>query len=108
MNGAQLIEHERRHNASKYSAKHDDAHKRGDLAIEAACLAAQGTDAAVINAFNLGETSRWYDWGLGKKHGHDRVKMLAMAGGLLAAEIDRLLREKRRAAAAPPQGQIVK
>lgn len=62
----------------KWSPEHDDAHANGELAEVAGCLAFSVLDP----------------WGLLVKHEKDRIKQLTVAGALIAAEIDRLLRKE--------------
>ncbi len=68
---------------------HDDTHTRGEMAISAACYAANGTDAEVTVS---GEDA--FPWGSchDKRAKHPRLRQLAIAGALVAAEIDRLSR----------------
>jgi len=95
--GLKLIKRERKHNAQKFTTKHDDAHMCGDLAVVAAALAVYGTDAHVLDALNRVDAKTRFDkWGLTRKYAKNRVKMLAVAGGLIAAEIDRFLRCEQR------------
>ena len=68
-----------------WTAEHDDTHDNGEMAIEAANLAADGTDATVCPEFIDG-------WGLARKHRGNRIRQLVIAGALIAAEIDRLQR----------------
>lgn len=76
-----------------WSADHDDSHTLGDLAVEAARCAVNGTDASVSDPLER-------DWGIVARHGvhgkePDRIHTLAVAGALIAAEIDRLQRAKK-------------
>lgn len=97
--GACLIAVERRRQveAEGWSAKHDDEHDRGDLAIVAAMLAVHHTDGeacAPRDIWDMLDNPR-DPWGLIAKHGHDQVRTLSIAGALIAAEIDRLIRAAR-------------
>jgi len=81
------------------SADHDDGHCYGELAKRAAELAVDGTDARVVDPAS--EFNDSDDWGLVAKHGYrgtrpDRVRTLTIAGALIAAELDRVLREEAR------------
>lgn len=87
LTGASMISAERASQALKWSAEHDADHQRGQLAIAAAQLAADGTDAEVTDPHGT------LAWGLVSKHRSDRLKQLMVAGALIAAEIDRMLRE---------------
>lgn len=103
MNGAELIasERQRQITAENYTAAHDDQHTDGALAVVAAALAVNATDASVVDPLErIGGDCRparhdW--WGLVAKYGYDgtkpcQVRALAIAGALIAAEIDRVIR----------------
>lgn len=83
------VERRRQASAEDWSAEHDDRHTRGELAIKAAELAVHGTDEVL----DLGCQD---EWGLVVKHRGDRVRQLVIAGALLAAEIDRVMRHQGR------------
>jgi hypothetical protein len=95
-----------------YDIDHDDHHKDGSLAMAAACYAAP-TRIFERHVFAAGETFRdpwpWdqrYDKRPHPNDGNvvapetatraDRIALLTKAGALIAAEIDRLLREEER------------
>lgn len=83
--GVQLIQNERERQIDfeGYTAEHDDQHKEDQLAIAAAHYATP--DWCV--------TPRWpFRREDNKKGKHDRIRELAIAGALIAAEIDRLAR----------------
>ncbi len=91
-NGVEMISDERLRQIHEEgrSAEHDTGHRLGELAIAAAELAVDSTDAWVVNPHG-GD-----DWGLVAKHGYNgtksnRIRALTMSGALVAAEIDRLL-----------------
>jgi len=103
--GADLIVAERRRQieVEGWMPEHDDGHDDASLAVIAAALAVHGTDAVVVDAGGrgtpgavneLGEQQDGDCWGLLAKHGANRVRALAIAGALIAAEIDRLLRRQ--------------
>lgn len=79
-----LIEEERIRQVleKKYTSSHDDLHTRGELAIAAAKLALNHTDATVVDP-------QYVHWKLTEK---DTFRNLVKAGALIAAEIDRLQR----------------
>lgn len=88
MDGITLIAKERHRQLAVegWTAAHDDTHTDGSLAACASFLAAEGTDANVD----------WPDWEhswireVYQKHASgDRIRMLVVAGALIAAEIDR-------------------
>lgn len=78
-----------------WDADHDDQHIHGDLAVHAAGLAVYGTDAIVDDPserVSITPADVEDEWGLIEKHKHDPVRMLEIAGALLAAELDRVIR----------------
>lgn len=98
MNGIQLIKKERwkQLNEKKWTPSHDDGHTDASLAVIAAKCAVNGTDARVEDGLSRD------DWGLVKKYGYkgtkpNQIKLLTIAGALIAAEIDRdrVLRQER-------------
>lgn len=80
-----LRERQRQVISEDYTADHDDEHHHGMLAIVAAELAVEGTDASVSHP------DRIDPWGLVAKH-TDPIRRLEIAGALIAAEIDRMKR----------------
>jgi len=91
--GAELIANERLRQLARWSANHDAEHERGELAIVAAILALHGTNACVTGETRGMKVAHQRDaWGLVAKHGHDWVRLLTIAGALIAAEIDRVRR----------------
>lgn len=90
MTGLQLILEERCEQITKHKfhPSHDDQHTDGMLTKEAARLAVLGTDANVVDP-----SCDFPDpWGLQRKLAGHRIHQLKVAGALIAAEIDRLLR----------------
>lgn len=114
MTGADLITAERMRQIEQegYTPEHDDHHQNGALAVIAASLAVDGTDAQVFDPLERGtpgmiscddpDTPLGGDpWRLIRKHGYrgntpDRIRILSIAGALIAAEIDRKLRQSAR------------
>lgn len=90
--GIEIIQKERQHQLDKgWSTEHDQQHRYADLAVYAAVIAVDGTDACVVD-----EDDRQDRWGLIRKYKKEipdydmcRVKLLSIAGAFLAAEIDR-------------------
>lgn len=82
-----LIDEERDRQMQKWSSEHDDDHRHGELAIVAARMAVNGTDARVVGG------DQQTTWGLLEKHKDDRIRQLVIAGALIAAEIDRYVRQ---------------
>jgi hypothetical protein len=78
-----------------WTAEHDDTHSDGAMAVIAAALAVNGTDAMVVDPLERtslikGDTRD--SWGLIEKHSGDRVRQLVIAGALIVAEIEREMR----------------
>lgn len=93
MTGVELIAAERLRQVEEeqWTAQHDMSHQYGELAIAAAALAVDGTDATIREPGGAKD-----EWGLVAKHGYrgtspGHVRKLVIAGALIAAEIDRLL-----------------
>lgn len=76
--GVELIAAERERQLEKWGVEHDADHVDGELAIRAAELAANGTDAHVTD---------------------ELLQQLTIAGALIAAELDRVLAEREPATA---------
>ena len=112
MNGVELIAQERERQITEegFTAAHDDEHNNFSLASAAACYASP--DLIFVEKRFDGEVHFVDPWPWGAKrdkrringalHGntpfarsHDeRVRQLTIAGALIAAEIDRLIRRK--------------
>jgi hypothetical protein len=84
--GVDLIAAERQRQISVkgWSAEHDDTHREGELAIEAALWATQDTAEETLRNGMCGNGPH--------RKSKPRIKQLAVAGALIAAEIDRLQR----------------
>jgi len=79
---------ERSRQMGRWSAEHDDEHGDGELAVRGAELALVHTD------YELNPHEGEHDaWGLVAKHRGDPVRCLTIAGALIAAELDRVLRQ---------------
>lgn len=83
-------ERARQVNLEGYDAKHDDGHDRGELAIQAAELCVDGTDARLDK-----ELVSMPCWGVTEKHRGDRRRQLIIAAALIVAEIERIERAER-------------
>ncbi len=97
MTGSELIAEERQRQISKegYDACHDDEHDQSELAL-AACSYASPYPL-LFKKPHL-ERDVWADtwiWSScdDKRAKHSRIRQLAIAGALIAAEIDRLQRK---------------
>jgi len=115
--GAQRIVDERARQiaAEGYTAKHDDEHDGGELAMAAACYAAPGliyVESRRANSIGFHDPWPWEDLVDARPRPSkgnfvepekatldERIRLLEKAGALCAAEIDRLLRVKAREAA---------
>lgn len=111
MNGVDLIkqERERQINQEGWTAKHDEQHTEGELALVAALYATpiplfaerkHNTTTEYYDPWPWHDTvnyDRYNDGGVNievpawdKRKKHSRLKRLIIAGALIAAEIDRL------------------
>jgi hypothetical protein len=98
--GAAMIVDERLRQISKegFSPEHDDAHDSGQMigAARAYAMAAQMQICGLVSSCNPPLSWEWdEEWW---KPSPDPIKNLKRAGALIAAEIDRLLRAKKRSA----------
>ncbi len=86
LDGADHIQFERMKQITHHgwTSDHDDTHRDGELAIEAALWATQTTAEESMRAGMCGSAQ--------DRLRKSRVRQLAIAGALIAAEIDRLLR----------------
>jgi len=95
MTGIELIaqERERQITYSGYTAEHDDKHDKGELA-SAACYFAWPIELGISHRQIV--ASDLYPWNWSEGHADreykPRIRQLAIAGALIAAEIDRLQR----------------
>ena len=92
----QLIADERARQISKFgwTPKHDDGHTDGSLRVNAALCACDGTDAEITDHANR------ESWGIVERHGYngeapDALHLLAIAGALIVAEMERIQRRDR-------------
>lgn len=97
--GAELIakERQRQIDVEGWIADDDDEQLHGELAIAAACYAIKDTDAKINNPDAHDAADGW-PWGEehDKRDQHSNLKCMVIAGALLAAEIDRMLRNAER------------
>ena len=91
--GIELVKKEREKQILKWGDMHDNDHSCNEIAIRSAEMLVNGTRSS-LESRNARDC--YDDWGLIEKHKHDRIKMLTIAGALVCAEIDRLLREARQ------------
>lgn len=93
MTGVELItiERQRQIDVEGWTPQHDDKHRYGNLAVNAAVLAAYPTDL-IIRHPDYSEDELVDPWNLIARHESDRIRQLVIAGALIAAEIDRLQR----------------
>lgn len=94
MSGVRLIaaERQRQINAEGWTPEHDDTHRCGELACAAAVYATPPIDRDDFGDHSHPQLWPWSDGY--KPTPEDRIGELARAGALVAAEIDRLLRNK--------------
>ena len=95
--GLELIaaERQRQLEVEGWSDAHDDTHTNGALAQAAGCYAVPPDMRSRLVKGTMGDVVDWlwpFDWDWWKPDPTDRIKELAKAGALIAAEIDRLLR----------------
>ena len=107
--GINLITKERKRQIEYegWSADHDDEHTNCELARVAACYAACEDGEALWEDLHIGTMNtdgahlqrvyppNWNEF-WDKRRKHSRIRRLVIAGALIAAEIDRLARAKRR------------
>lgn len=93
------------HSRKGYTANHDDAHHGGELAEAAACYAAASAGNGEIFTLDLANKeagkfvfSELWPWDdhHDRRDDHSRLQLLSMAGALILAEIERLLRAKHQ------------
>ena len=99
--GIQLILEERKRQKAdeNYSHEHDDTHEKGEIAKAAAtyCLTEEQKNLQIIGPGTyIGIVNKMWPFDLRayKPTPDDRVRELTKAGALIAAEIDRLRRQK--------------
>lgn len=82
-----------------WTPEHDWKHGEGELAIAAACYAINHLFGVQVMAFDRGIIEEAWPWSedWDKRDKHDRLRSLAIAGALIAAELDRTMAELRRA-----------
>lgn len=93
--GVSIIAAERQRQLEKHdwSEGHDDTHDDGELASAAACYAMPSAVRAFKSRVGSYRSNIWpFEERYWKPTPEDRVRELAKAGALIAAEIDRLLR----------------
>ncbi|MHC1791834.1 hypothetical protein [Solidesulfovibrio sp.] len=96
MDGMELIAAERRRQVEEkgFTAEHDDQHQDSELAFAACyfgipCMFREG-DETIFPATLFKQTG--WDLNSATREGKSRIERLAIAGSLIAAEIDRLIR----------------
>ncbi len=93
MTGAERIaaERQRQIEAEGFTASQDDQHASGELAAAAATYIRHGSEFSVKP---LSVPNEWPWDGAWWKPADDPIRNLEKAGALIAAEIDRILRER--------------
>lgn len=109
MSGIERIAKERARQISEegWTIEHDDEHRKGEMALAAACYATPiplFKEKHSIDGFHFGDAWPWdKEWDKRKYAGailisgvqvplDERIRQLEKSGALIAAEIDRLLR----------------
>ena len=94
--GIELIAVERRRQIEKegWTAEHDKQHKKGEMALAAACYAIPEERRYDMSPIIEGDVWPWAPkwW---KPTPGDRVRELTKAGALIAAEIDRICAKRK-------------
>lgn len=98
--GADLIARERERQKKKgYDAAHDDGHEDGSLLTAAMLLLVQEQGHSLANVDPPDMHGPWPDqlflWTM-NKHKGNIIGRLTVAGAMIAAELDRLIRERAR------------
>lgn len=88
--GIELIAEERQRQieVEKFSPEHDDRWKKGQMAMAAICYAEPGNRHPDFKPFGFPWDAEWW-----KPNPENPIRDLVKAGALIAAEIDRLIRE---------------
>lgn len=88
----ELIAQEREKQKLKWSEKHDESHRYGELRYVAAALCAYGTELSLTDQSEFILEDGTDRWGLCEKHKDSSLDRLVIAGALILAEIDRVLK----------------
>jgi hypothetical protein len=101
LSGVELIKRERARQMSEegWTPKHDDTHKRGEMAFAGAAYARLSGQIAIHGANKEALSAEPLAWPWAEKWwkpSEDQVRNLVKAGALIAAEIDRLQRKQAR------------
>lgn len=87
------LERQRQIDIEGYGEDHDDEHVDDEIAWAAVCYAAPGTVYSLTPGASIAFKDPWpWESEADKRSQHDRIRQLTVAGALIAAEIDRLLR----------------
>ena len=90
--GVELIAEERKRQieVEKWDEEHDDKHSKGEIANAARCYAIPGVKSWWTTGLDWPWNVSWW------KPSDDPIRNLTKAGALIAAEIDRLQRQKTK------------
>ena len=97
MSGAELIttERERQVSAEGWTSAHDDEHVMGEMIGAALCYAGRALEIVSNDEIEGSDIGLDWPWGIEWwKPSPDPIRNLQKAGALIAAEIDRLQRER--------------
>lgn len=93
MTAIKRILHERQRQIEiGWTLEHDDQHVKGEIAWAAVCYAAPGEVRRHVSPYAHFDPWPW-EPEADKRDKHDRLQQLTIAGALIIAELDRLLRE---------------
>lgn len=93
-------ERRRQVNVEGWTPEHDAEHFSGELSIAAACYAINklpNHDEIVVRNLDMLDDGWPWEPRWDKRGEHSRLRSLEIAGALIAAEIDRILRDEKRA-----------
>lgn len=105
MTGAEMIAQERQRQikVEGWTKEHDKKHKGGELAIAASCYAIPGDERLCHGEIpeNWPWDIKWWkpancEFSHDENYNEERIKELAKAGALIAAEIDRIQNEEKQ------------
>lgn len=91
-----MAERRRQMMVEGWTAKHDDAHGNGAMAVAAACYALASEPAIQLDTLNFAALWRWTGWAMEWWKPKDKRRNLVRAAALLLAEIERMDRAASR------------
>lgn len=100
-----MAERHRQMMVEGWSAKHDDEHGDGAMAVAAACYAIADQRAIQVATVDLLKLWQWTGWARMWWKPKDKRRNLVRAAALLLAEIERMDRADVRGVSGPPVGE---